>query len=137
VSAYGNESAFNRDWSRWIVETGGGAVLALVGHEMQASGWPDRYVASLTFRGWVEGKRDHRQVTTAQRVVARRLLERGDVYLVLRLLTGETEAESVQVEWVDGTPLLETSLSSFTQAAKPGLLLLEVLATAWSRRPSR
>lgn len=88
-----NESAFNRWWSQRFVEAGA-VVLPVVGHEMQQPGWPDRYVASIWWTGWIEGKAGTR-LSTSQRMRHEALHSRGEPVYVWRI------GDSIQVEWLD------------------------------------
>src|SRR4051812_40862088 len=75
-TSFTSESDWNREWSGWL-EQAGALVVPIVGGAMQRPGLPDRYVAHCRFAGWVEGKRDARQLTDAQRIVMRDLARRG------------------------------------------------------------
>ncbi len=64
-----------------------GISLSLHGHGMQAPGWPDLWVGTNIYTGWIELKSPDREVTTAQRIIGRKL-ERFGQFVVLRALPG-------------------------------------------------
>jgi len=62
----------------------GALVFNVHGHGMQEPGWPDLYVAHVRWQGWVELKVEGRKLGTAQRIIIRRLVERGVNVSVVR-----------------------------------------------------
>jgi hypothetical protein len=67
-----------------LCKTEGAKCLNLHGHVFQAAGWPDHYVSSLAFRGWVEFKRNKGRLKGIQAAVIEDLLVRGDNVVVVR-----------------------------------------------------
>lgn len=59
------------------IKRAGGHVMPMVGSNMQPSGYPDRYIAHPRFTGWLEMKKDDRQLTGEQRGCMVRLVARG------------------------------------------------------------
>jgi hypothetical protein len=74
-----------------------GPVLSLHGHAMQEPGWPDIYVASSRWSGFIELKMATGQLSTAQKIVGRRLEAHG-VFVVLRYIDEQWAA----VDTADG-----------------------------------
>ena len=109
--------------------------IALVGHEMQVTGLPDRYVCHRGFRGWLEFKRNDRGVTAAQRVVLQGLLDRGDCAMVVRVTPA---SDFVAVERVprpgcsEGAELRRGDLRELRAMTAPGTGLLLLLQHAWA-----
>lgn len=60
-----------------------GPVLSLHGHAMQEPGWPDLYVSSRRWSGFIELKMAGGQLSTAQKIVGRKLESNG-AFIVLR-----------------------------------------------------
>lgn len=52
-------------------------VLNTHGHIYQQSGWPDIYIAHRFFSGWVELKGEHTLLEDHQRLIMKKLNERG------------------------------------------------------------
>ena len=129
MSRYRNESEFNREWSAWL-EAAGAKVLPLVGSTYQPAGWPDRHVSHRAFVGWVEGKKDDRQLTAAQRIVCKELCERGDPALELKLLS-DVEDLVVKSPWGRALATVSRARLVGSPDLKPGRILLETLAAAW------
>lgn len=117
-----NESAFNR-WVQGELEKAGAHCLAIVGSEMQESGWPDRYVAHVGYHGWIEGKVDNRQLTTAQRLTMKALACRCVAAVELKWITHD---ETVLCKDPWGLLLGRTSYEALTgtPGVKPGAKLL-------------
>lgn len=81
---------------RKAFEEFGGTALSLHGHGMQAPGWPDLYVAHKIWSGWFELKANDGALSTAQKIIGRRL-ERHGLFYVLRL-----DGEWCHIESTDG-----------------------------------
>ena len=134
------ESAFT-EWFCRCVERVNGYTLAFVGHTMQTSGIPDRYICHKNWRGWVEFKRDERVVRTNQRVVMQSLLDRGDHVLVVRALDGGDDFAIERVpgvgRWCGEELLRVNALAIKAEEVEhnkpPGLALVAALADAWAR----
>lgn len=61
-----------------------GVSLSLHGHMMQAPGWPDLYVATTIWDGWIELKAFEGELSMAQRMVGRKLTVAAKNFVVLR-----------------------------------------------------
>jgi hypothetical protein len=67
------------------LEALGALTFAVVAHEYQAPGWPDRYVAHPLCGGvWLEFKSEDGELSTLQRVILKRLHQRKVPAYVLR-----------------------------------------------------
>lgn len=97
------ESAFAK-WLREQLREAGAEIFTVVGNFMQRSGWPDIYVCSVAWRGWIELKVDDHKLEALQRATILKMRLRGDNVFVLRHLSkkgtfilegpdGETEGE--------------------------------------------
>lgn len=84
------ESSFQGKIIDRLKETGC-EILNLHGHAMQASGWPDIYVASRMWTGWIEFKMFRTSYKEHQRLRLKRLNERGVPAFVFRMNDEETE----------------------------------------------
>lgn len=104
-----NEASFTR-WFCGALEACGAETLTLGGGNVrQQSGLPDRYACHRAFRGWLEFKRGSNRVKTHQKILMNRLVDRGDVCLVVRYRQGEIceieDPDGESLGWVDLTPL--------------------------------
>ena len=86
-------------WKAHLVKAFGCA-LSLHGHGGQAPGWPDIFLATMSYSGWLELKRGT-QLSTAQRIIGRKL-ERFKMFYCVRLLSDD---RSAQIENSDGEVL--------------------------------
>lgn len=59
-----------------------GSALSLHGNMMQASGWPDLYMANKIWIGWIELKGPATKIETLQRIVGRQLQRHGQFVIV-------------------------------------------------------
>ena len=64
-----------------FVEAGADA-LSLHGHGMQAPGWPDLWIGHWRWSGWLELKAHKGELSTAQRIIGRKLERRQQFYCV-------------------------------------------------------
>lgn len=131
MTRYRNESEWNRAWSEWL-ERAGARVFAVVGSTYQEAGWPDRYVAHRVFAGWVEGKQDARQLTTAQRLTCKELCVRLVPAVELKYLS-ETDSIIVKDPWGETLAEVRHDRVAMSVDPKPGRMLLEILAGAADR----
>ncbi len=110
-SRFTSESRFTA-WLRDEIVATGGRVTALVGSAMQGSGVPDRYVMSLQWHGWLELKKDERQLTTAQKLFVQTALVRRTPAICCRCCSDE---DVLRVEY----PLPGQGLRMATCGAMP------------------
>jgi hypothetical protein len=61
-------------------------IFKIHGHGMQAPGWPDFFIASEEFTGWVETKGSDTEVSDLQRIVIGRLKKFNVPVYVLRFV---------------------------------------------------
>jgi len=78
------ESKFQKHVKTYL-ENCGAMVLNVHGHQMQAAGWPDLYVAHENFNGWVELKVGKNWLSKLQEHRCRELDRRGVPALCLRM----------------------------------------------------
>src|SRR4051794_10314298 len=78
-----SESELSRELSARLVARGA-LVIAKVGNYMEQSGWPDRFVAHRVYNGWLEMKRDQRELTPSQRDLMQGMLARRTRSCVVR-----------------------------------------------------
>lgn len=125
--------------TRWLcaeLERANAVTIALVGHEMQRAGLPDRYVCHSSWRGWVEFKRNDGAVSAAQRVVLQRLLDRGDHVLVGRFLPTSNFLAFERVPPIgcrEGAELYRADLREVRAMRAPGVGILAALCESWRR----
>lgn len=81
----------------------GAMVFAVVAHRLQESGWPDRYVSHVRWRGWLEFKGPETPVAVKQRIVLRGLRARGDAAWVVRLPNRVEDEDGALLGEFDGT----------------------------------
>lgn len=134
-----SECAFT-EWFCNALERVNGYTLAFVGHRMQQSGVPDRYICHRKWHGWVEFKANERVVMTNQRVVMQNLLDRGDHVLVVRAIDRDAQftVECVPAigQWC-GDELLRVDVRIIKARELDGIepagtALITALADAWS-----
>lgn len=77
------ESQLTRDLCR-VLEAQGAMCIALVGHEMQMAGLPDRLIIHRRGHFWLEAKSRHGSLRPLQAVIIGRLRSRGEVVVVGR-----------------------------------------------------
>lgn len=106
------------------LEDGGAVILNIHGHAFQRRGWPDLYVGSSLWQGWLELKWRARPVTPLQKQKLEDLMDRDVWAFVLRfnetgiaILQGVTTQSSkftktiwtfAEHEWRDGRGFLKT-----------------------------
>lgn len=117
------ENRMGQQLARRLREAGA-LVLPLVAGVHHAPGWPDKYVASRAWTGWLELKSGDREATPAQRDCMAALLERGVPCAVLRL-----EGDRWRLERPTGEVLWEGG--AWSRVSGRGLLqVLEAVARA-------
>lgn len=103
------ESQRTRKLDRELRELGA-MVLPIVAGNMQPAGWPDRYVASKQWTGWLEFKSENGKLSPLQRATMKDLQARGTSCHVVRF-GNELEIENLDGYLVarvhDGRSLLE------------------------------
>lgn len=78
-------------WKAKLVASGrliGAKVLSLHGHGMQAPGWPDIWVGSGIWTGWIELKMHDTEIQTNQKLVMKELEKLG-ASVIVRMEQGE------------------------------------------------
>ena len=139
MSSHSGRGQSECELTRWLcteLEHVGATTIALVGHEMQRAGLPDRYVCHRSWRGWVEFKRNDGSVKTGQRVMLQRLLDLGDHVLVGRFLpeAGYLAFERVPVPGCsEGVELYRVDLREVRDMRAPGVGILAAMREAWLR----
>jgi len=81
-----------------------GVSLSLHGHGMQAPGWPDLFVGSKVWSGWVELKAHDGELSAAQRIVGRKLTALG-LFVVAR---ASADWKTMLLETVEGDKMPES-----------------------------
>lgn len=93
-------------WTRGIcneMKSMNALVFAIVGGEMQEPGWPDRYICHRRWHGHIEFKGPRTKVTTKQRLIIRRLRERGANACIVRHPNRIEDEEGKLLATFDGT----------------------------------
>ena len=75
------------EWTRKIckgLEECGALIFAIVGGEMQAPGWPDRAVICHGHTFWLEFKGEKTRVRPLQKIIHRRIADRGGKIFIVR-----------------------------------------------------
>jgi len=91
-----------------------GVSLSLHGHGMQAPGWPDLFVGSSVWSGWVELKAHDGELNTAQRIVGRKLAALG-LHVVAR---ASRDWKTMLLETVEGERMPESMACGILDARR-------------------
>lgn len=128
-----------RDFQKIIIlrlKQTGAKILNVHGHEMQERSWPDIYIASPWYHGWVEFKIAPNWLTEGQEQRAKELLERYisvfvmqcekvDLFTLIHLITPKKQLLCSFDLDVSGKVLLTTLSESVSQLGFPGTVFAE------------